>query len=753
MNSRTLIIDGRMADLPDSVSFNLVWQVADPGELKIYGSGSSTIKLPFTPANDDIFGNCKHLTVVGGREFQTFSARYYERGVLMIDGGNAYLTAISDGYEICITWGNGDAVQRLRETNIYDVPGIGAFRWDASQNYPLAETSGNPKDYPTFYLNSKNLLTMRLAMNRPLVKYTDVLAVAGINGDTVPERVWDFVDNVYLQVNGTQAVGYYTDAVAVRTSNIDEGYGLDNVQMFVDGTDGAQPTDTLFGVIGERIGQIAIGNDGQYRIEIASAYLQETGYTIESNQRTEYFGSFCVFLVDGDYGETLSVCRDTMIQNMFADDSMNAYEATYRCTPKAGGVGHDVHEAVVPLALGYTDGKGKPLTLFSVSDFGKELVRLQKKTYYLYICPRHTRNRAFKRNDSPGGNPAYDEFQRTFNGDVFVDSTATFRETTVKDSATKIDGPDDPILQTDPPDIITMLGYSNLAEIAEDFLTLFPLMCQAETGEDGTPRLQYFGFDEVMANGGAAYDWSGAFVSLDKVEIGNQNVGLRNRVRFASYGDYAGFRADGTFDSFSLKETDKEYGTMKRIANYDYMRMMDTGTGGAGTVEAGEYPLVKVNEKDGVYSAGGLDSVPSVFFVFYPGNIIKASVEGGGSTSVFYSGNSDWNTFNYIINGEQRVLGMWRGFLQVIRRQKTVTVTLNIHPSELNGFDFTRPVYIRQLAVYLFVQKITYKGGMKAEFQGIVLPSVNNAGTGGGELFDSANNYLSDSNDKYLIQN
>lgn len=748
MNSRTLIIDGRMADLPDSVSFNLVWQVADPGELKIYGSGSSTIKLPFTPANDDIFGNCKHLTVVGGREFQTFSARYYERGVLMIDGGNAYLTAISDGYEICITWGNGDAVQRLRDTNIYDVQGIGAFKWDNSVVYPIAETSENPKDYPTFYNDAKGMLTMRLAMNRPLVRYTDVLAVAGINEDTVPERIYDFLKDTYLQVNGTQAVGYYTDAVAVRTSNIDEGYGLDNVQMFVDGTDGAQPTDTLFGVIGERIGQIAIGQDGQYRIEIASAYLHETGYTIDYTQITEYFGSFCVFLVDGDYGERLSVCRDTMIQNMFADESMNAYEATYRCTMKAGGVGHDVHEAVVPLAIGYTEGKGKPLTLFSVSDFGQELVRLQKKTYYLYICPRKTKNRAYLFTDSAGYH-----FQRTFNGDVFVDSTATFRETTVKDSATKIDGPDDPILQTDPPDIITMLGYANLAEIAEDFLTMFPLMCQAETGEDGTPRLQYFGFDEVMANGGAAYDWSGAFVSLDKVEIGNPNVGLRNLVRFASYGDYAGFRADGTFTAHSLKEAEKDYGTLKKIANYDYLRMIDTGTGGAGTVEAGEYPLVKVSEKDGVYTAGGMESVPSVFFVFYPGNLIKASVEGGGSTAVFYSGKSELNTFGYIINGEPKVLGMWRRFLKVIERQKTVTVTLHIHPSELTGFDFTRPVYIRQLAVYLFAQKITYKGGMKAELQGIVLPSVNNAGTGGGELFDSANNYLSDRDDKYLIQN
>lgn len=747
MNSRTLILDGRMADLPDSVSFNLIWQVADPGQLKIYGSGSTTIKLPFTPANDDIFGNCKHLTVVGGREFQTFAARYYERGVLMVEDGHAYLTSVSDGYEICMTWGNGDAVQRMRDTNIYDVPGIGAFKWDASQTYPLAETSGNPKDYPTFYLNSNNLLTMRLAMNRPLVAYKDVLAVAGINGDTVPERVWDFVENIHLQVNGTQAVGYYTDSVAVRTSNIDEGYGLDNVQMFVDGTDGAQPTDTLFGVIGERIGQIAIGQDGQYRIEIASAYLQETGYTIEYTQRTEYFGSFCVFLVDGDYGETLSVCRDTMIQNMFADDSMNAYEATYRCTMKAGGVGHDVHEAVVPLAIGYTEGKGKPLTLFSVSDFGQELVRLQKKTYYLYICPRRTNNKAFN-----GEEFGPTTFQRTFGGDVFVDSTATFRETTVKDSATKIDGPDDPILQTDPPDIITMLGYSNPAEIAEDFLTMFPLMCQAETGEDGTPRLQYFGFDEVMANGGAAYDWSGAFVSLDKVEIGNQNVGLRNHVRFASYGDYAGFRADGTFDSFSLKEAEKEYGTMKRIANYDHLRMMDTGTGGAGTVEAGEYPLVKVNEKDGVYSAGGLESVPSVFFVFYPGNLFKASVEGGGSTAVFYSGNSELNTFGYIINGAPKVLGLWRGFLSVVGRHKTVTVTLNIHPSELKGFDFTRPVYIRQLAVYLFAQKITYKGGMAATLEGIVLPSVNNRGDDRGELFDSAGNYLVDTDDKYLTQ-
>lgn len=758
MDDRVLYIDSQRVDLPDSVAFNLVWQIAEPGQLKVYGSGSSTIKLPFTPANDSVFGNCKHLTVVGGREFETFEGcRYYERGMLMIDGGKAYITAISDGYEICLTWGNGDLVQELKDTPLYE-KSIGAFRWDASHLYPLAETSENPEDYPAFYHNPNNgLLTMRLAMTRPIVRYTDVLAVAGITQDTIPENIYGFVKDTFLQINGTQATGYYTDAVSVRTPGPDDdGYVIDNVQMFVDGDDGASPRDDLFGVNGIRIGQISIANEGTFRIEVAGAYHYETGYTINKTGKTEYFGSFCVFLVDKDYGDTLSVCRYTMIENMFLDDGMTGYETTYRCTVKAGGVGHDVRESVRPVALGYASGWDTPLTLVDVSDPGQELVRLQKMTYYLYICPRHTKNRVFDKNTLPGNPPAGDVYQRTFSGDVTVDSTATFRETTVKDSATRIDGPEDPILKTDPPDIITMLGYSTAAEIAEDFLTMFPLMCQPDTTA-GKPRLIYFGFDEVIANMGNAYDWSGAFVSLSKVEMGNPNVGLRNRVRFASYGDYAGFRADSTFDSFSLGEAEKDYGTMKRIANYDYLRSMTVNDNGYDlTVPAGEYPLVKVTEKDGVYSAGGLNSVPSVFFYFHELDWVKARLDdGSGSVAVGYSEESGMNTMEYIIHGKRRVLGYWYRFLNVIRRQKTVTVTLNIHPAELNGFDFRRPVYLKQLSVYVFAQKITYKGGMAAELQGVVLPKAHSGiplPVEDGMLVDSADSHVVDSADTYIVE-
>lgn len=752
MEDRTLYIGGQRVDLPENVSFNLVWQVAEPGELKIYGSGSSTITLPFTPANDKLFEYCKYLTSVGGRQFQTFpECRYYERGVLMIDDGTAYLVSVSDGYEICLTWGNGDLVQRLKDTPLYDKQ-IGTFKWDNSEIYPLAETSESPKDYPTFFTDEKGQLTMRLAMNRPLVEYTKVLSVSGINGDTVPGRIYDFVKKTYLQVNGTQAKGYYREAVPVETLQ-----GGAEIASQVNGLDGASPTDDLYWLQGAKVGQVSIEQSGIYEIRIEEGFQGELPYDLPDGKQG-YFRSFCIFITERDYGEDIQVGREPFIDNVFANAEGTAYEPVYRYEADAGGSGGTLFKEVRPVALAYST-KERPVTLMPVDDFGANLIGLQKKTYYIYIIPRASVLKVRISYD-PEGHSIY---QRRFEGRVFVDSIATFRETTVKDSATRIESPDDEILKTDPPDKITLLGYDNASQIAQDFITMFPLMCQA-TMIGGSYRLQYFGFEEVIANMPNAYDWSEAYVTHTKTAYGNKNVALKNHVKFAPYGDYEGFRADGVFESFSLNEAEKNYGELKRIANYDYVRDLKIRNINNYDVsaKAGEYPLSKVKEKEGVYSPGGLNSIPPVFFFFfnkfYPGFRGRVQIEGGGKAMVYYDVTGNRNTLEYIINGDPSngTAGYWKTFLEIIMRQKTITVMLNIHPSRLQGFDFTRPIYLKQLSVYVFAQKITYKGGMSAELQGIILPSIKQEEPKpieDGMLVDATDTYLVDDTDSYLTDN
>lgn len=749
MNSRVLYIDNRRVDLPDSVSFNLVWQCADPGELKIYGSGSSTIKLPFTPANDAVFGNCKYLTVIGGREFDTFyNCRYYERGRLMIEDGTALLTAVSDGYEICLTWGNSELIQKLKDTTLYD-KSIGAFKWDSGELYPLAETSERPNDYPAFYRDS-GILKMRLAMNRPIVKYTDVLAVAGINKDNIPANVYRYIQNTYLQINGTQAIGYYSDAFTIEGPNETDA-------TVASGIYGDDPTNTdeWFYMLGTKIGNATISNNGKYNITITQGYYGESGYRNQKTYDDVPFKSFCIFLTDKDYGGSIHVGRETFINNVFSNQDISKYEAMYRFGEKPGGNGWDVYEMIHPVAFGYVNSPNIPLSLVSCddSDFGNILVTLAKKTYYIYICPKTTVQKVHLRNDS-NGKPV---FQRYFEGTVGVESIITFQETTVKDNYTKIESPDDEILKTSPPDKITMLGYKNAAEIVDDFLTLCPLMViQDRNAKDS--RLIYFGFDDVIANIGNPYDWSPYFVRLNKTKMGNDNIAKKNNVRFASYGDYAGFRADGYFQSFSLMESEKDYGTLKQIGNYDYIQSITVNDGKYDIpIDAGMYSLVKVNEKDGVYSAGGLNSIPSVFFYFKPNDIVKLPLERGGAAKVMFSDIKDMNTLDYIINAGSKEFGFWGGFRKVVDKQKTVTVTLNIDPYVLFGFDFRRPVYMKQLSVYVFAKKISYKGGGVAELQGIVLPSTTQGfpypvDGADGMLVDSTDTYAVDSADTYIVE-
>lgn len=750
MNSRVLYIDNQRVDLPDSVSFNLVWQCADPGELKIYGSGSSTIKLPFTPANDAVFGNCKYLTVIGGREFDTFyDCRYYERGRLMIEDGTAFLTAVSDGYEICLTWGNSELIQKLKDTTLYD-KSIGAFKWDSGELYPLAETSEMPNEYPTFYRDAKDQLTMRLAMNRPLVKYTDVLAVAGINKDNIPANVYRYINNTYLQINGTQAIGYYSDAFTIEGPY--QTYA--DVEAGIYG-DYSNNTDEWYFMRGTKIGKATISQNGNYNITISQGYDGESGYLNEKTGKYVPFKSFCIFLTDKDYGESISIGRETFIENVFSNEDMSRYEAMYRFENKAVVIGREVYEKVHPVAFGYVNSPNIPLSLVSCddSDFGNLLVTLANKTYYLYICPKKTVNKIPTGTDF-NGNPI---FQRFFDGQVFVESIITFNETTVKDKYTKIESPDDEILKTSPPDKITMLGYKNAYEIVEDFLTLCNLMVIPDKNAKDS-RLIYFGLDDVIANIGNPYDWSPYFVRLNKTKMGNDNVAKKNNVRFASYGDYAGLRADGFFLSFSLRESEKDYGTLKQIANYDFTQSITVNDGDYDRpIDAGMYPLVKVNEKDGVYSVGGLNSIPSVFFYFKNTDIVKLPLERGGVAKVMFSDIKDMNTLDYIINAGSKEFGFWGGFRKVVDEQKTVTVTLNIDPYVLFGFDFRRPVYMKQLSVYVFVQKITYKGGGVAELQGIVLPSTTQGfpyplDDADGMLVDSTDTYAVDSVDTYIVE-
>ncbi|MBD5131937.1 MAG: hypothetical protein HDT28_05020 [Clostridiales bacterium] len=718
MNNRALYISNQRVDLPDSVSFNLKWQCAEPGELKIYGSGSTTIRLPFTPTNDAVFRYSKILTVIGGREFETFKdCRYYERGRLMIFDGTAFLVAIADGYEICLTWGNGDYVQSLKDKSVADLGGD-TFAWDNSVPYPQVETSMTPSLYSTFYLD-KGTEKFRPAMTRPLFSYLSILNTVGIGQDNMPSNVYSYLCYAMLQANSLQAKGLDISElkyVQKETRNITLSAGGYYAS-------GAIPYDKDKSPC-IKIDEITVSQDGEYTIHIIDNYIEY--YSVSEYGGSTNRGTVCFFISDTDadisiigikqgYHEPFVDRYTGEYMPMYINGSEDSYYPENAASPT------NKIEALAICRLS-TDSDYQNNVFESVN--GGDLVNLKKNVKYcVYAMP----------NSVGSAGKIFVEFSVMVG--LFV-----IGNTTNVDS--NIETPDNPVLKLRPPKAVQMLGYSTAHDIVQDFMRLFPLMVILYKGQP-----YYFDLSTVLENKPNAYDFSPYFVSLNKIEFGNSKVGLRNEANFADYEDFTGKRANGTFTTIAGRGNGGEYTKLDQITSYDTTTPFNDG-------EMAYFPQTEVtyDDKTQTYKAK-LQERPNLLYYRRNrrGSANSYKIEdGNGAEYTIYKEEASYGTFQHIIDK------YWQDFINIVSTQKTVTVTLNIDPGELFDFDFRRPVYLKQISVYVFAQKITYKGAGVAELVGIVLPSTSQ-GTpkpieDDGMLVDATDTYLVDSQGNYIVE-
>ena len=709
MNTRVLYIGNQRVDLPASVNFNLVWQCAEPGELKIYGSGSSTIKLPFTPANDAVFRYSKFLTVVGGREFETFQqCRYYERGMLMIDNGTAFLTGISDGYEICLTWGNGDYVQKLKDTSVADLEGE-TFAWNDTVRYPYVETSKQPNDYATFYKQG-TAARFRHALTRPLYMYRNILESVGIGSRNLATKVWAATNAMRLQANSLQAKGRYV--VTVELNQLVRK----SINTFINASNYTQ------------IGKISVAVNDDYKITLSNLQqvLQHTYgdylyqgdlhacfFISQLNQQNQFIGR------RGGFNLAFRTTSGSY-QSMLISDS---YQAFYN-----NSVSPTTNIDAVASCVVKGDFNGSATF---TNQNGEDAITLKKDTdYYIYVMLNE------------GGRELglQDDTEESIGGATFTLTLSGYTNaTSINNNAdTKIETPENPVLTAYPPKVVQMLGYSTAHDIVSDFMRLFPLMLIMR---GDTPY--YFDFSTVLENKAAAYDFSPYFVRLDKVEFGNTKVGLRNEVKMAEYEDFTGKRAIGIFTTVGGKGNGGDYAQLSQITSYDTL----TSFNGE---DLPYFPSAEISydDKTSTYTAK-LQDRPNLLLSVR--GTVPISVTGDDNKEYdIQKVNRQEDTLQYIIDT------YWQEFINIVGTQKTVTVTLNINPGELKDFDFRRPVYMKQLSVYVFAQKITYKGDGVAELQGIVLPStaqgIPKPVEADGMLVDSTDTYVVDSTDTYIVE-
>ena len=689
MMNRELYIDGKKIDLPDNVNFNLVWQCAKPGELKIYGSGSSTVKLPFTPANDAVFQRSRFVNVMTDAVFATFDARYYENNMLMFSDGKATLLSVSDSYEVALTWGNTDYIQKLKDTPIYTLS-LGAFKWDDSHMYPMAETSGDSQNLPALYTDGNQALMFRHALSRPLVYYSSLLAQVGITLDNAPSDIMTRCGLSFVQVNSTNAYG---------NANSSFSFLNEYVQTMAH-------TGIIEGQAGEnaylrcaKVASFEISEAGLYSIKQKGIF---DSIVYDEWATSTYYKRMCLWITPIDYGDRVDISKggiSPFIKQAFMDDRGLSYNAMY-----ANG------NEIEVVALAYIDEGAKDLSMFSVLDWASVDIEFDKGTYHVYLCNAGNTDRVEIWDDQEDGIVEKSDFSTTVKlSDTTVFVTGKFRQ----DYQMKITSPDDPILSVNPPDMVTMLGYETAYEVVEDFMKLFPLMV---VNKDG--RFVYFSFKDVRDNKADAYDWSDGFVGVDSVAFGNDSLASLNHVRYATSDGYKGLRADGSFTAKGAKAEQGDYAQLSKLTSYEDSKNMRFKPTPNSTINSTipVYPLAEVEyDKDSdTYAVAGTKDTPCLLFQLGSLQIYNAKGEDGKTYRMFKVYNRQ-DTMNNIINT------YWRDFIEVCGSQRTVTIKAVLHARHLSGFDFRRPVYFKQLALYIFVQKITYKGHAESTIEGIII--------------------------------
>lgn len=138
-----IIINGKTMELDaNSKGVQMVLQSPYLTDIKaIISNRTNTVTFPATPHNKAIIG-CTSLQQDSTFAYRKHRAIYKRDGVQMFDGKATLLSVTDKNIQMCFTWGNTDAFQKLFDTNLRELS-LGRSR------YPATLLS-NPNNYMTF---------------------------------------------------------------------------------------------------------------------------------------------------------------------------------------------------------------------------------------------------------------------------------------------------------------------------------------------------------------------------------------------------------------------------------------------------------------------------------------------------------------------------------------------------------------------------------------------------------------------------
>lgn len=674
MINRELYINNMKADLPNNVNFNLVWQCASPGELKIYGSGSSTIKLPFTPANDNIFKRARFFNVVSDSGYIEHDCRYYEDCMLLIHG-RAYLLQVGESYEVCITWGNEKLIKSMKEAEVQYLPSVD-FNWDERALYPFAETSSNSK-LPALSWDGGRLM-IEPGLTRPIMPYSDVIGNAGIPISSMSADIAEALQGLYVQVNGVKASGSTVYAEYLQGSVYLRCIIFDLL------TEDGLRTEEYKTVECHRVGYMEIDEAGGYEIEATNPIGQwdlggSRGVTLILAAE-DYGAAFFAGLKSDEFGLAFQSEDGTEYRRM------HVIEDT--------GSGAEIQGFAQVVALCNVDKQGESVAFFPVGDFSRNAVTLEKGGYSVYVCSTNYYSKW-----GEDGKPQW--------GDVDMAGSILAKSIDYKEGF-DISNINNPELEGKVK-MMTTLGYGTAYDIVGDFMRLFPVFI---TEVDEKPYI--FSLYHVKQNLPIAYDWSDRYVRLDKTGYGNNGMGHKNWCRFAAYDGYAGGNTDAAFKTQTAKGGNVEFVRLERLGNFDRTEQITSYDGEEEIPAYGLGEVEEVGNEDGSisYRQNGIKEMPNILFRLAEGEVLAYDRYGKAYTLARVDG--EGVRFEDLFDVEP-----WRTFISVSKKYRTVTVKAVLRAIDIARFDFRRPVYFKQLAKYFFVTKMTYKGQAESIIEAI----------------------------------